>query len=95
VAGGAATRGRERFLLGDFLEERLGVLAEMKGRVVVVLRALLLGDDNVTIEAEAETKGRAIAIGFFQNFITEREGCAAFALGGGGSRALRESLKRL
>ena len=73
MAGGAATRGRERFLLGDFLEERLEVLAEMKGKVVVVLRALLLGDDNVTIEAEAETKGRAIAIGFFQNLITERE----------------------
>jgi hypothetical protein len=102
VAGGAATRGRERFLLVDFLEERLGVLlVEMKGRAVV-LRALLVGDDgddNVTIEAEAEARSSAaIAIGFFQHFIThthrEREGCAAFALGGW-SRALRASLKWL
>lgn len=45
--------------------------------MVVVLRALLVGDDgddNVTIEAEAEAKSTAaIAIGFFQNFVREKE----------------------
>lgn len=60
MVGGATTRGRERRLLalpplvvGDFLEERLGTLMEIKGRVDLGSDG---GDDIVRVAAEAEAE---------------------------------------